>query len=218
MSLVKNLLKTYDNFSLDIPEWEILDRGITVLWGKSGSGKSTLIRILCGLEKASHEWSFAEPGASIDLAKLPPGEKRIGIVFQTYDVFPHLTARENIEFAMISRGLSLRESKDRWELLMSKLEIGKFLDRKGQLLSGGEKQRVALARALIYRPRILILDEPFTALDQDLRAESRQLILDLAQAEEIPVLLVTHDKADVDELADKITHLQDGRIVREERV
>lgn len=217
MSVVKLLKKSYGSFSIDIQHWSLLDQGITVLWGRSGSGKSTLIRILCGLERADFQWLWGSGQEVQDLAALMPGERRLGVVFQGYDIFPHMSAEQNIEFALIARNIRKKDILNFWNTLIERLDIGSFLKRPAHLLSGGEKQRVALARALIVRPRMLILDEPFAALDPELRSEARRLVLDLIQNENIPALIVTHDEADVQVLADKVSHLAGGRIVKEEQ-
>ncbi len=218
MSLVKNLVKHYGDFTLKVSHWEILDRGVTALWGRSGSGKSTLIRILCGLEDASFQWLYSEEGNEVDLAQMETPRKRLGVVFQNYDIFPHMTAEQNIEFALISRGQQRAQHLGRWSQLIDRLEIRSFLHRQGNLLSGGERQRVALARALISKPRLLILDEPFTALDPDLRQESRKLLKDLVSMDQIPVLLVTHDETDVAQLANKVSYIASGSIQKEENI
>lgn len=216
MSLVRQLKKDYGDFLIEIPEWEILDQGITVLWGRSGSGKSTLIRLLCGLEAASFQWTWGQGPQKTDLAVLPPGKRNLGVVFQSYDIFPHMTAEQNIEFALKARGLQKSEKKTSWDKLVHRLNLGSFLSRPASLLSGGEKQRVALARALIAEPRMLILDEPFAALDPELRSEARQIVLELIQNEKIPALIITHDEEDVRTLGNKVTHISNGRILKEE--
>ena len=218
MSSVKLLKKNYGPFSIDIEDLSLLDQGITVLWGRSGSGKSTLIRILCGLEKAPFQWMWGSGSSVQDLALLSPEARRLGVVFQSYDIFPHMTAEQNIEFALLARNFNRSDVLSVWSALVERLELGPFLKRPSHLLSGGEKQRIALARALIVKPRMLILDEPFAALDPELRSEARRLVLELIQTERIPALIVTHDEADVGVLADKVSHIAGGRITKEELI
>lgn len=215
MSYVENLQRDYNlprgqgDFKLDIPSWEILDQGVTVLMGPSGSGKTSVFRILLGLEPCpGMKWNFN----GIDLAKLKTPERRLGVVFQTLDLFPHLTASENIMFAARARNVDEGKALKRLKELSSELQMDSFLERSASVLSGGEKQRVALARAIIGEPRLLLLDEPFSALDQELRAESRKLVKRVIDAEKIPTLLVTHDPQDVEILANKVSHIRNGRL------
>lgn len=207
MSLVENLVHDYGDFKVEIPRWEIADQGISVLRGPSGSGKTSIFRLLIGLEKtAKFRWVFE----GLDLAKLPVAERKLGVVFQSLDLFPHMTARENIEFAAKSRKLSVNETQSRLKHFADTLRMGSFLDREAALLSGGERQRTALVRALIGKPRMLLLDEPFSALDEELRDESRKLIKDLVFQEGIPALLITHESRDVEMLADQVVEIRNG--------
>ncbi len=210
MSLVRNLKKTYADFKIEIPRWEIPDQGITALLGASGSGKTSVIRLLLGLEQPeSLSWNLGEQ----DLAKLSVGERRLGVVFQNYLLFPHLTAMENIMFGAQARGLSQDEAEAKIKAWEPKLGLSKFADRSARLLSGGEQQRVALARALIGRPRFLFLDEPFSALDADLRQSSRQLVKEIVEQENIPTLLISHDEQDVKTLASHQFKIHKGSLV-----
>lgn len=214
MSKIEGLCRVYGDtgggdFRVEIPAWELADQGVTALLGPSGSGKSSIFRILLGLDTCpTLRWDFQ----GTDLAALPVPERRLGVVFQTWELFPHLTARENLEFALEARRLKMAEVKARWDLLVESLQLDPFLDRKAQFLSGGEKQRVALARALIGNPRFLFLDEPFSALDADLRDSAREVVRSILQRTAIPTLLVTHDREDVLALAQSVTKLKNGKI------
>lgn len=212
MSLVENLQLNYGDFLLDIPKWEILDQGVTVLWGPSGSGKTSIFRLLLGLEVApSMRWEFM----GLDLAKFTTPQRKLGVVFQSLDLFPHMTVEQNILFAAQARGIATVTARIKIEFYYETLKIGFLKNRSAAVLSGGEKQRVAIARALIGEPRLLLLDEPFSALDQSLRDESRKLISDVIRAERIPTLLVTHDHQDVEILGDKVSILENGKIIEE---
>lgn len=209
MSLVENIDRHWNGFHLRVPRWEILDQGITALKGPSGSGKSSLFRILLGLESCpGYHWHFQ----GLDLAQLSVREKRLGVVFQDYELFTHLSAKKNILFAAEARGLTKTETETLFQRLVSDLKMESFLDRRVSLCSGGEKQRIALARALIGKPRLLLLDEPFSALDEELRVESRRLVKEIIHQYEIPAVLVTHDQRDVEDLADKVTHILQGAL------
>lgn len=212
MSYVENLFRNYGDFTLEIPQWEILDKGVTVLWGPSGAGKTSVFRILLGLEECpGMKWTFQNE----DLAHLKSPDRRLGVVFQTLDLFPHMTAEQNILFAARARKIEPQRARKHLDQLSTDLRMKAFLGRPATVLSGGEKQRVAIARALMGEPRLLLLDEPFSALDQELREESRQLVGQLIEERAIPTLLVTHDTRDVEVLADKISIIKNGRIIEE---
>lgn len=215
MSFVENLRRNYGDFKVDIPRWEILDQGVTVLWGPSGSGKTSVFRVLLGLEACPDmKWFFAGQ----DLARLTTPQRRLGVVFQTLDLFPHMTAKENILFAARARDVNREKARGRLKDLAQILKMESFLDRPASVLSGGERQRVAIARAIMGEPRLLLLDEPFSALDQELREESRKLVRSVIEAEKIPTLLVTHDQKDVDVLANKVSVIRQGQIVEERTI
>lgn len=208
MSEIKNLNLTYSDFVIRIPEMDLLDDGVTALCGPSGSGKTTVMRALLGLEKCpTLEWNFK----GVDLAKLSPADRRIGVVFQTFELFPHLTAYGNVMFAADARKIPKANAESRLQELAQLLNANHFLNRNVGVISGGEKQRVALMRALIGSPRILFLDEPFSALDKHLRSEARKLVKNVISKHNVPVLLITHDDDDLKELANKVIYLDNGR-------
>lgn len=209
MSLVENLHRDFGDFQLSIDSWEILDQGVTALCGPSGSGKTSVFRILLGLEACpGMKWTYQ----GMDLAKLKTPDRQLGVVFQTLDLFPHLSAEQNMLFAARARKIDSKKAQARMKELVEIMQMGNFLQRPASVLSGGEKQRVAIARALMGEPRILLLDEPFSALDQELREESRKLVKGVIDQENIPTLLVTHDPRDVEVLASKVSHIRNGRI------
>lgn len=206
MSIVENLKISKNGFQLNVPRLEILDEGVHILMGASGSGKSTLIRALLGLEKVqSLTWSFHGE----DLARLPVEQRRIGVVFQTWDLFPHMTALQNVEFAAQARKIKPADFSDEWKKILDRLKMQSFINTRADRLSGGEKQRTALARALIGQPRILILDEPFSALDANLKVESRELLKDVIRMQRVPTFMVTHDQEEANQLADQVTKIED---------
>jgi ABC-type sugar transport system ATPase subunit len=213
MSLVKNINFKLDSFELAITQLEIADQGVTAIQGASGSGKTTLLNVLIGLHKpAGWEWLFK----GVDLARLEMSERRLGVVFQGYDLFPHLTAQQNIEIVLKARYAKKEDQQMQLSKLAEaaqQLKLQSCWNTKAENLSGGEKQRVALLRAVFSDPRMLILDEPFSALDPDLRNESRTILKNFIHKLEVPVLLVTHDEADAAALAQHSLRMKNGRIV-----
>jgi sulfate transport system ATP-binding protein/putative spermidine/putrescine transport system ATP-binding protein len=205
MSVIKRLAKTYKDFAIKIEELEVPDDGITVLWGPSGCGKTTLIRLLTGLEPAdSLEWWFGNDNVALK----KPWERGLSVVFQNLSLFPHLTARENILFPLKNRN----QEPGNWRSLVELLNLEPFLNRKTHVLSGGEKQRVALARALVVEPKLMILDEPFSSLDYQLKKQARELLQKIVEQSQIPIWLVSHDPQDIEALAQRVVILEKGRI------
>jgi len=219
MSWVRNLKRSFGDFVIDISTWEILDQGVTALWGASGSGKTTIFRVLLGLESAEPGFSWVL-NDGVDLARLTTPDRRLGVVFQTLELFGHLSAEGNIRFAAEARQRPREETELHLNKLVRTLGLESCLKRRASLLSGGEKQRVALARALIGQPRILLLDEPFSALDTHLRGEARNLVAEVLDQEKIPAILVTHDREDLRafegrDFSVKMTEIASGRIIRD---
>lgn len=211
MSFIRDLKLQIGDFRIDIPEWEIPDTGVTALMGPSGAGKTSIVKVLLGLTPCpGFSWKMQDE----DISQLSVEKRRLGVVFQNYLLFPHLTARQNIEFAAEARGLGKGAVPPKLEVWSKILGLESCMDRRAELLSGGEKQRVSLARALIGRPRFLILDEPFSAIDADLRRESREWVRNLIALENIPTLLISHDRGDVDDLASHEFQLRDGKITK----
>ena len=209
MSVVENLNRDYGDFQLKISHWEISDQGVTALWGPSGSGKTSVFRVLIGLDDcAGLRWVLQGQ----DIAALNVEKRNLGVVFQSYELFPHLSVRQNIEFATEARKMEKEGARKKTQGLIDRLALNSCADRPAHLLSGGEKQRTALARALVTKPRFLLLDEPFSALDEELRTDARRLVKEVLNEEKIPALLITHDERDLRGLADHVQKIRDGQL------
>lgn len=181
----------------------------TALIGPSGSGKTTLLRLLAGLEKPKQGKMVVNGEVWLDTDKrinLSPQERSIGYVFQDAALFPNLTVRRNIQFA------ASRENATLVDQLIAETGLEPFIHQKPVALSGGQRQRVALARALVRRPTMLLLDEPFAALDSEASHQLRQLLLKLHQDWGTTTLLVSHYDTDVAVLADRVIRLSQGRV------
>jgi ABC-type Fe3+/spermidine/putrescine transport system ATPase subunit len=179
------------------------------LLGASGSGKSTLLKIVAGLE-APDAGSVHFDGE--DITALAPERRRFALMFQDYALFPHLDVRDNVAFGLVEQRLPRRAARDAAQALLDRFGLGSHARSRVWTLSGGEQQRVALARALITRPRLLLLDEPFAALDADLRTSLRaEFRAHIAQAG-MACLLVTHDETEARMMAARAYRLVDGRL------
>jgi ABC-type Fe3+/spermidine/putrescine transport system ATPase subunit len=148
----------------------------------------------------------------VDQATLPTEKRNFGVVFQTLELFPHMTAKENILFPLECRGKISTENSKRASDLIQRLGLNSAVDRKPNQLSGGERQRVALARALVFKPKFLFLDEPFSSLDEDQRINSRNLVKEILSEYQIPALLVSHDRSDIEVLSDQAYRIENGKL------
>ena len=209
--MIKNLFYKQGDFQLKTSEWSFSDKKIVALTGISGSGKSTVLKILCGLIPCPDlVWNFQKQ----NLALLPPPKRGIGMCFQDLRLFPLMSARQNILFALQAQGLSFQDKNKSFEEIVEFLDIKNCLDLFIDDLSGGEKQRVALARALITRPQILFLDEPFSYLDQKNKDRARGLTSQIVKKYSLSLLLVSHDQEDLKNLADEEFCLKGGQIYK----
>lgn len=190
-----------------------------VLLGPSGCGKTTLLRLIAGLERpgAGEIWLDGRVVASSQRNLVPAHARRLGFVFQDLALWPHLTVRENLDFVMGSASVSRSERTERAREILALVRIDTLADRHPHELSGGEQQRAALARALVGRPRLLLLDEPFSSLDSDLRAALREEVVRLQRALHLTSIYVTHDRDDASALADRIVEMRQGRIIVDRR-
>jgi putative spermidine/putrescine transport system ATP-binding protein len=188
---------------------EVKGGDLVALLGPSGCGKTTLLRIIAGfLRQTSGNVVIGEKRVDDQ----PPNLREVGIVFQNYALFPHMTVADNIAYGLAARGESRALQSDRVAEMLATVRMSEFADRKPRQLSGGQQQRVALARALAVRPRILLLDEPFAALDKNLRLDMQIEIKRLQRQFGLTAILVTHDQDEAMSIADKIAVMNKGRI------
>jgi sulfate transport system ATP-binding protein len=193
-----------EDVTLEVPEGSL-----TALLGPSGSGKSTLLRIMAGLE-------FPDQGVVLmdgeDVTAARPQERGIGFVFQHYAAFTHMTVRENVAFGLRIRKRPKDLVKARVDELLELVGLTTWAGQRPAQLSGGQRQRMALARALAVEPRVLLLDEPFGALDANVRGELRRWLRRLHDEQGVTTVLVTHDQEEAMEVADRIAVMHEGRI------
>ena len=193
-----------EDVSIDVPEGSL-----TALLGPSGSGKSTLLRVIAGLEPPDSGRVWIE-GA--DVTACSPQDRGIGFVFQHYAPFKHLTVRRNVGFALEIRRRPRREVAERVRELLALVQLEGLGDRYPAQLSGGQRQRMALARALAAEPRVLLLDEPFGALDAGVRRDLRTWLRHLHEESHTTTLLVTHDREEAMDVADQVVVMRRGRV------
>jgi len=186
---------------------------LVALSGPSGAGKTTLLRMLAGLSRPDGGFLTFDGQPWYDHARrqwLPPQRRPLGFVFQDYALFPNMTVRQNLAFAAEGQPDARRIVDELLELL----ELSELAERRPAVLSGGQQQRVALARALARRPRLLLLDEPLSALDLPTRLRLQDALADLHQRFELTTVLISHDPAEIARLADRVVELDLGQVVR----
>lgn len=197
-------VRAVDNISLSIAPGEFFS-----LLGPSGSGKTTCLRLIGGFEQPT---SGSIKLFDTDASRLPPFEREVNTVFQDYALFPHMTVRDNVSYALMVRGVSKTERNRRSDAMLETVKLGGYGSRKPSQLSGGQRQRVALARALINKPRILLLDEPLGALDLKLREEMQIELKGLQRQLGITFIFVTHDQSEALSMSDRVAVFNHGRI------
>jgi len=213
---VDHLRKSFGSYTaLDDVSLQVPSGRLTALLGPSGSGKTTLLRIIAGLEQA-------DPGSGgvrfhgEDVTAVPAGRRKVGFVFQHYALFRHMTVFDNIAFGLKVRPRAERparaEIRDRVRSLLSLVQLEEYGDRLPTQLSGGQRQRVALARALAVEPKVLLLDEPFGALDAKVRKELRRWLRRLHEEVHLTTLFVTHDQEEALEIADEVVIMNRAKV------
>ena len=206
----ENITKRFGDFTaLDDVGIEVADGSLTALLGPSGSGKSTLLRIIAGLETPDSGRVLI---ADQDVTGIVPQQRGIGFVFQHYAAFKHMTVRKNIAFGLEIRKRPKAEIRERVDELLGLVQLNGFGDRYPGQLSGGQRQRMALARALAIEPAVLLLDEPFGALDATVRKELRGWLRRLHEEQHVTTILVTHDQEEAMDVADQIVVMNHARV------
>jgi sulfate/thiosulfate transport system ATP-binding protein len=208
--LVRNATRRFGDFTaLDDVSVEIPSGSLTALLGPSGSGKSTLLRVIAGLERPD-AGSVEIDGR--DATTLPPQRRGVGFVFQHYAAFKHMTVRENVAFGLKVARRPKAEIRARVDELLELVQLPGLADRYPAQLSGGQRQRMALARSLAVQPSVLLLDEPFGALDARVRKELRAWLRHLHDEVHVTTVFVTHDQEEAMEVADRIVVMNHGRV------
>ncbi len=199
--------RAIEPLDLDIAQGETL-----VFLGPSGCGKTTTLRLIAGLERPDPGGRLLFDG--VDVTGVPIERRNVGMVFQSYALFPNMTVAQNVAYGLKIRSLPMAARRARVAEMLRMMHIAALADRRVDQLSGGQKQRVALARALAVRPRVLLLDEPLTALDAKLRDELRVEIDTLLRRLDITAIYVTHDQAEAMALGDRIVVMDHGRVAQ----
>jgi sulfate transport system ATP-binding protein len=208
--IVRDVNKSFGDFAaLTDVSVEIPSGSLTALLGPSGGGKSTLLRVIAGLEKADSGLVEIE---GRDATKLPAQDRGVGFVFQHYAAFKHLSVARNVAFGLEIRKRPKAEIKKKVDELLELVHLEQFAHRYPAQLSGGQRQRMALARALAVEPQVLLLDEPFGALDAQVRKELRAWLRRLHDQVHVTTVFVTHDQEEAMEVADSIVVMADGKV------
>jgi ABC-type Fe3+/spermidine/putrescine transport system ATPase subunit len=207
---LRNLSKQWDhrpllaNVSLSVASGETV-----ALLGASGSGKSTLLKVVAGLEPPESGSVWFD---GVDITALPPERRGFALMFQDFALFPHLNVQDNVAFGLVEQGVPKAEARERAREMLLRFGLGDHAGSRVWTLSGGEQQRVALARALITRPRALLLDEPFSALDAALRDQLRSEFRDRIAEAGMSAILVTHDETEARAMAQHAWGLRGGQL------
>ena len=208
---VTGLTKTFGGVvtAVDAVDFSVPEGAFFALLGPSGCGKTTILRMLAGLEYPT-AGSIRIDGA--EMVAVPPNRRPVNMVFQSYAVFPHMSVAENVGYGLRVAGVGRAEIAERVGAALALVRLDGFEARRPDQLSGGQRQRVALARALVKRPRVLLLDEPLSALDANLREQMRLELVNLQHSVGITFVMVTHDQDEALSMADRIAVMEAGRI------
>ncbi len=212
LAINKKLKSSSGDMFLDV-KFNIPTGKLIALYGKSGAGKTSLLKIIAGLLSPEKGIIKVDDKVWLDTDKrlnLSPQKRNIGFLFQEYTLFPNMTVRENLEFA-----LTKGQNKKNVDELLEIVDLGDLQFRKSNSLSGGQKQRAALARSLVQKPKILMLDEPLSALDYEMRTKLQQYILQLHKEFKLTTILISHDISEIIKMSDYLMEIDHGKIVNE---
>lgn len=210
---VRNVSKRFGEvLAVDDISFSVAKGGILALLGPSGCGKTTTLRLIAGFETPDRGELLME---GEDISAKRPYERNVGLLFQDYALFPHMTVAENIAYGLRFRGFNSRDGKARTDEMLALVKLSGYASRRPSQLSGGEQQRVALARALAINPKLVLLDEPLSALDAKLRQELRTEIKDILNRVGTTTIIVTHDQEEAFGIAERVIVMNRGVIVQE---
>jgi len=209
---IRGITKKFGDFvAVDRINLKIQKNEIFCLLGGSGCGKTTLLRIIAGLETPTEGRVLID---GVDVTDIPPYERPMNMMFQSYAIFPHMSVEKNIAYGLKRDGLPKAEIKTRVKEILELVQMSQFAKRKPHQLSGGQQQRVALARALVKRPKVLLLDEPLAALDKKLREKTQFELIDIQYKLGITFVVVTHDQEEAMTLSTRIAVMNEGKFVQ----
>lgn len=206
----ENLQQNFDSVQIDV-SFECEQGTMTSIVGPSGSGKSTVLRLISGLNQGSQNQKITLDGK--DITNLAPSKREIGMVFQSHSLFDHLKVEDNVAYGLVSAGMKKKEARALASEFLNQFELEGFEKRYPETLSGGEAQRVSLARTLIMKPKVVLFDEPLSALDAPLRKKLAALIKNLQQKFGFTGIMVTHDINEAKAVSDKIILMKKGKII-----
>lgn len=207
---VDNIVKIFgDTVAVKSVNLSVRRHEIFALLGSSGCGKSTLLRMLAGFEEATSGRIYLD---NEDITDLPPYKRPVNMMFQSYALFPHMTVEANVAFGLKQEGVAPNEIHERVFEALDLVQMAGFARRKPSQLSGGQQQRVALARSLVKRPKLLLLDEPMSALDKQIRQKTQVELVKILEQVGVTCMMVTHDQEEAMTMADRIAVMTDGQI------
>ena len=212
----ENLVKNFDSVKIDV-SFACEKETITSIVGPSGSGKSTILKLIAGLENCDGAEKSEKKARIIldgkEISNLPPAKREIGMVFQNHALFSHMRVDDNVSYGLVSKGIRKKDARKMASDFLTLFGLAGFEKRMPDSLSGGESQRVSLARTLIVRPKLVLFDEVFSALDAPLRKKLSALILDLKNSFKFTGIMVTHDIEEAKRLSDKIILIKKGKLI-----